>query len=32
MNLELHQLDLRYEKLRTRKPGAVIEALALSAL
>jgi len=24
VNLELHQLDLRYEKLRTRKPAAEV--------
>jgi ParB family chromosome partitioning protein len=28
MNLELHQLDLRYEKLRTRKPAAEGKLLA----
>ena len=28
MNLELHQLDLRYEKLRTRKPEAERKLLA----
>ena len=28
MNLELHQLDLRYEKLRTRKPEAERKLMA----